>query len=67
MDTRTDFRKLRRMYIMLRLQRAMNRLAYSGSKQEALVARRWVYAWGGALGDLQFAQVESRLASARAY
>ncbi len=54
MDARTDVARLRRTYIMGRLQRAVHRLLLAQNAHEYIVARRWVNAWSSALGELKF-------------
>ncbi len=54
MDARTDVTRLRRTYIMSRLQRAMGRLYEVEAAHDYVIARRWVNAWSRALGEMKF-------------
>lgn len=54
MGTQVNIALQRRTYAMSRLQRAMARLVVARDAGERVVARRWVNAWSGAIGEAHF-------------
>ena len=57
MITRTETETLRKRYAMHRLCLAMKRLIDADTTAEQIMARRWVIAWGGAVGERRFSPV----------
>jgi len=56
MIARTDTEKRRKRYAMHRLSLAMKRLMNAEGATERMMARRWVNAWSGAVGERWFAR-----------
>jgi len=57
MITRTETETQRKRYAMYRLRLAMKRLIDADTAAETLMARRWVVAWGGAVGERRFSPI----------
>jgi hypothetical protein len=54
MDRRVGAARQRKTYAMSRLQRAMARLVDATTANESIQAKRWVNAWGSAVGKAYF-------------
>ncbi|HKT96868.1 MAG TPA: hypothetical protein VJS30_10060 [Paraburkholderia sp.] len=57
MITRTETETRRKRYAMHRLDLAMKRLIHAGTAAEQIMARRWVIAWGAAVGERRFSPI----------
>jgi hypothetical protein len=55
MNARVDRESRRKRYAMYRLNLAMKRLMNAEAATEKMMARRWVNAWSGAVGERWFA------------
>ncbi|CAG9192349.1 conserved hypothetical protein [Paraburkholderia tropica] len=51
MNPRDDRETRRKQYAMRRLTRAMQRLIHANDDVDRMMARRWVNAWSGAVGE----------------
>jgi hypothetical protein len=65
MDMRGNVAQQRRTYAMSRLQRAMARLVHADDACESILAKRWVNAWSGAIGEAHFDRAARTIFSAR--
>ena len=64
MIARVETEMRRKQYAMYRLRIAMKRLMCADCERERVMARRWVNAWGGAIGERWYA---GRLPASSAY